>query len=354
MRERFESGQRNGALGIPPRHVGPLHDPDSTDVDGNSISNAFNWVRSSWRRWRSKATKTQPDPQRNFIFVLRLILAIGLALLALSLQLPRENPLHDFSESIAEALLISWIIARLVDPYVLSRFSHDLGTGVIWSLLSDDAPHELRKAFEAALRLDRYHKSIAWTITFEWEKPLKILKLTIRAVSRGQALGQGFSPAHVSWVLGSTDGYESRVESWSFDVSEDGIHIDKRLPEIAAFCDVQAGGRVGLDTTRFASGIVVGTGRFYTIDKTAVMFRRPHGYLPLVASSAVLESTFELKGSALADLDIEFILKDVGQPTRNPSRPDEYLIVVQELRWPGSTALVTWRVREDGNLPRDD
>ncbi len=271
----------------------------------------------------------------------------GTLLFAISLTLPPGNLWHDLTESLAEALIISLIIAAVVDPYIKAKFTGDATTSAALNAISPNAPSDLKQAFAPLLRPRHYSKLTNWLVSFDWERSEEVLRVTVRAVTTGRILGpKKFSPlSGASFILGSTDGYESRLTYWRFQVFSSGIDEEKTERELAALCKRHPDGRVTLDERKLYGGLLEPETE-YTKTKEGVMYRRTSGYLPLWTSTTTVRSRYTISGSALRDLDIEFLLRsDVIIPKQSQVE-SKVEISNNELLVPGTCALVTWRLRE--------
>ncbi len=277
------------------------------------------------------------------------ILAIILFLLGALLTLPNE--LHILLQSIAEALIVSIVVALAVEPRLLLHFGEELATQTFWASFYSRAPEKYRGAIRELASATQFTTAFHWKVAFDWADDNKTAirlspEITIFRENRDYR-PYAFKPwsfIHESPLpsyQATIDGYLVVCQGVTFrgDPIRDG------------FCRIEHAqdGRLILQPAKksASSYFEVPPGLAYTIITKATTYFPELGYTPLVIGTPTLSLTVELCGDALPDLWISILHPGLGNPDTVVSGTGTLLaergsIPVGEVCVTGQAILLSW------------
>lgn len=252
---------------------------------------------------------------------------------------------------LGEAVLISAMLALIVDPYLKRRLRDESGWEVLFGYLNPMAPKHLREALKELASCKTYNTEVVWTVTFTWVDPEQaILALTIESFSASLNLDR--RPQKIDerpWVLASIGGYQSEYLRYSLSCPGYFQPIDLRDAELQPYVETHDNRSISLDDERMAAGRLLPPGVHFENIRVARMYRHGSGYLPLQHGKFAEKVAVVLKGDALSDLDIIVSIprrvhqKDLSEWRRRAAPPSEHnsrkkLGQVS----PGQITLISW------------
>jgi hypothetical protein len=213
---------------------------------------------------------------------------------------------HALVLSFSEAALLAALLAIIVDPYLKRRLQQESGWGAIFAFLNPKAPSELKEAIQELADCKRYNTTTRWIIEFTWHDEDKtILAVTLQSENTGINLDHSpYRPAAQPWVLASTRGYQTKFLRYSLSCPGHIPPVDVRGDELSPYVVTENNLSIFLD-----EGRIVGRRRIppdATFEKVVctLMYRHSVGYIPLQHGMFAEDLTVELKGSALAEVDV--------------------------------------------------
>jgi hypothetical protein len=251
---------------------------------------------------------------------------------------------------LSEALVISGLLALIVDPYLKKRIQDESGWNAVFGYLNPHAPSGLRDAIQELATCRQYHKRTHWSAAFAWNDADKaILTVTLEVRNTGIVLDpEPYKPAGRLWVLASTSGYQSEYLRYSLSCPDNFDSIDLSGEELQQYVVVLDDRSIYVDEERAVDGREIPPNVSYENLKKARMYRQPIGYIPLHHGIFGEHLSIELKGPALADLDINVAhprregrqlpaeWKRLAGDTANPGTRDFGRVV------PGQVTLLSW------------
>ncbi len=248
---------------------------------------------------------------------------------------------REFATGVSEALFVSFVVAKLVDPFIKARFAKELGADLFWALTSVEAPAEFRTAVQKLASLGHYYRSCDWDLAFEWvDETKQTLSVTISVRCNGVNLDRdGYRPPMRFWIMPSGPPFTSYHTSWSFEIPD--LDVRQRLDK-GHLEDLMADRRAWDEV--ISEELVVPFKVSYLSFKEGVV--SPCGdMIPLISTYTSLKMRYCLHGPAARDLD--FALKYTGdQPAETTTGEDHQsgaqTTVVNGTTFPGQVAVVSW------------
>ncbi|WP_372669684.1 hypothetical protein [Amycolatopsis kentuckyensis] len=272
-------------------------------------------------------------------------------------ELLGHNRLHEgtFAQStilgLSEALLISGILAVVVDPFLKQRIQEESAWAGIFGFLNERAPSGLRKSLQELAACEVFFPKTKWTLDFAWKnQPLGVLSLTISVQSTGENISR--KPHKLDgklWVLASTATFRSEYLKYSASCPGAFTSVDLSGEALTAHVTTQSDGSLVLDEASACGHREIPAGKTFEIARQARMFRHKSGYVPLQHSRFGEELEIELKGPALSDIDLRVIHpRETGRkkpaekkrPSSRRATPDRYQF---SRITPGQVTIVSWK-----------
>lgn len=250
----------------------------------------------------------------------------------------------DVAKAISEALIVAYVIARMVDPYIKAHFAREIGGDIFWALSNVDAPEKFRLAVRRLANAERYIRVCTWTLSFEWmDAKSNILAVEISNKITGVNLDRSpYRPRLRFWLVPSLDPYRSRNRHWTFDIPDCDVEFELDEQQIDELIE----GRTSWDDT-LPDEIVVPPGKVYRQTKAATIYTAGP-CIPLLNTLPVLKQEYRLTGDALKALDVRIThsgglqAEEIAGPRR---RWDGQVLVIDQASLSGQVSLVTWTSR---------
>ncbi len=295
---------------------------------------------------------------RRIIIGLLIVLLFSFGAISL---LPHESvgALKEVSRSIAEAALISLVVALAVEPTLRARFYEETRDDLLWGLYNPDAPEEYRETLHHLARTKHFRRDVRWTIFFEWEDVQhKVLKIDLQVRSDGITYDKdGYIPRTRRWVNSSCGDYDSDILEWSLFVPAVAEWSDKNSfvgAQAAPFITPEQDGSRVLDEEAIS-----GSRRIPARTPYVTLFRSRHyqgslGETELITRLPTLETVVSFEGGALADIDV-WIRHMRIRPGFTEGLPLEWQRWEGEpirfgLSLPGQMMMVSWREKRSGEV----
>jgi hypothetical protein len=286
-----------------------------------------------------------------------LLVAVGLLIYAKTRGSHESLP-ETLAYAVAEALLVAFLLALIVDPKVketmFREFSEKTAPNLVWALTNPSAPEGYRDLIRELADQRVLSNQLRWSLRFEWvNDEHQILELSIESFSQGQNLhrGEHRPPATRPWVLNSVEGFQSSFTAWLLSIPGAGDFTETRGAEALGqyiVPDSNHRQRLILDEQKlfesFGEPPVVPAGGNFTTQKATRQYRESEGWVPLTTKNPVLHLRFELSGSALPDLD--FNLYHLGVQAELEDLPDGRLgFTSPGAVPPGGVTMLSWSER---------
>lgn len=258
------------------------------------------------------------DLRTRYLFVTAglLLLAILFAVLSATAFSSQESWAHRPLVALAEALLVSFIIATVVEPYMRRRFVHDVVSDSIWGFLNRDVPSEYREALGLLAGEKLISTKVQWAVDFSWQSDdRKYVALQIHHLDTGKNYGD--RPVTFdgrSWILPSSSGFESRFIEWTLMVPEDTFYVSYSLEQLAQEAR-RSEDTVSVDRSKLSMGKEIAAGKYYVRTMKSETTRHSGGHAPLVYSRPSISNEIQLAGDALEDLLVRVRLPTGAQLT---------------------------------------
>lgn len=236
------------------------------------------------------------------------IISITLFLLSAFLTLPGE--LHTLMQAIAEALVVSIVVALAVEPRLLQHFGEELASQTFWMSFYSRAPEEYRRAIRDLAAATQFSVAFQWKVTLDWaDEQQSIIRLCSEVTSyRENRSDKSFKLVPRSQIFtplrsphkASIDEYSVICEAAAFYAHPlaDGISKVEHLPD----------GRLVLrPANESALPYEMPPGQKYTIHSKATTYVGELGYTPLFITTPALSLAVQLHGNALKDLWISIL-----------------------------------------------
>lgn len=250
----------------------------------------------------------------------------------------------------SEAALLAALLAIIVDPYLKRRLQQESGWGGIFAFLNPKAPSELKEAIQELADCKRYNTKTKWSLGFAWHDDNKtILAVTLQSENTCINLARSpYRPAAHPWALASTRGYQTKYLHYSLSCPGHIAPIDLRGTELDQHVVTQDNLSISLDERRIVGRRAIPPDVAFDNVLCALMYRHSVGYIPLQHGLFGNDLIVELKGPALADIDVTVShLERIGRKLPHEWKRPASSKVNPELRRfgrvaPGEVTLVSW------------
>jgi hypothetical protein len=242
------------------------------------------------------------------------IVAATLFLLSALLSLPGE--MHSLVQAVAEALVVSIVVALAVEPRLLQHFGEELASQTFWTSFYSRAPEEYREAIRELAAATQFAVAINWKVTLDWgDDDQTVIRLHSEVTSYRENRSQkpfGYMPrSHI---------YESLLSPHKASIDELLVVCESATfyghPIRDGFCRVthDPDGRLVVRPAKESGPayFTVPAGARYTALSKATTYVGDLGYAPLIITTPALSLTIELCGSALPDLWLSVLHPALG------------------------------------------
>lgn len=309
-------------------------------------------VRSGARRigsWLKNATV-------RYVGGVFILLIFGASGIGLSHSYFESNSFqYALIAGISEALIVSALLAAIVDPYLKRRMQSESAWDGMFGFLNNKAPIELKEALRELAESKVFLTQTVWKLTFDWcDRAAGIIMLTIEVQSTCQNIGR--APHKLEgegWILASTTGYESRYLRYAVSCPGEIRAVDATGETLAKHTIVKDDGSVSVDEAGICGNQSIPAGKPFDTVKKARMYRHMNGYVPLHHGKFGVKFRVILAGDALDGIDVR-----IAHPTRIRSKPYEGRRVASKQPrnetfkfdrvMPGQVTLVSWKAAEHG------
>jgi hypothetical protein len=310
-------------------------------------------TRPTWaKELPLSAYKSFKNPKFWYRFGVTLLIIIGVAGELVGYGRLRDGTFaHALTLGLSEALLISGLLAVVVDPFLKHRIQEESAWSGIFGFLNDRAPEGLRKALQELAACEVYFPKTTWTLDFTWEdRPLGVLAIKIAVRSTGENISR--KPHKLDgqlWVLPSTTGFESQYLRYAANCPEAFESIDVREVDLQPHVSILGDGSLVLDEAAICQRREIPAGKTFEIAREARMFRHENGYVPLQHSRFGEELQIALQGDALGDIEVRVIhprekgRERSAERKRKPTKNMKPEIYGFRRITPGQVTIVSWK-----------
>jgi hypothetical protein len=324
------------------------------------------WRRHQWRTGgtvlavRQYLSLTRRRPK--FIFGLLVVFGLSCACFVVAhtgvvFHDGAHESLRDLSGGFGEALIISVVLACLVDPLAQHQFASEWGRDLYWAIFSPRAPQEFRDALQALAAPSGYLNSCTYEVIFSYpaDGSRDYFEIDWQISLAGVTLDRhGFKIQDPVFVVSRHDGSPSSYTRWTFQ-SEDSVRVAYNEDELISLgaMSIDASGRTVLDQRMLPGTAKVPFGKKYWSERHLQTSRWQADYLPMFQPRIVLQQIIIIKGDPVSDL--EFSVTQLGRETVDlveTSRPDgrtQLECRLDSVAFPGQASLISWRARTSGS-----
>ena len=242
------------------------------------------------------------------------VLAAVLYLLSVLLTMPDEA--HSLVQAVAEALVVSIVVALAVEPRLLQHFGEELASQTFWTSFYSRAPEEYRGAIRELASATQFAISFQWKVTLDWADDDKTAiclcsEVTSYRENRGQ---KAYLLRPQSYI------YESLLPPYRASIDELLVMCEGATfyghPVRDGYSQVEhrPDGRLVVRPADESAPpyFKVPAGMRYTLHSKATTYTPGLGYAPLIITTPILSLTVELAGNALGDLWISILHPGLG------------------------------------------
>lgn len=295
--------------------------------------------------------------------ILAILGILAAILLILNVELILPEKVHSLLQAIAEALIVSIVVALVVEPRLLRHFGEELASQTFWTSFYSRAPGEYRQAIKELASATQFANVISWKVTLDWsDEEQSMIRLDSEIIDFRENRGEKPYP-HVPRTFiyespfpsrpAAIEEYQVLCESITFHGNpvEEGYSLmrhekDGRLVIIPAD-----------DSAK--TYLQIPPGAKYAIIAKATTFASTPGHAPLVITTPTLSLEVELRGSALHDLWVSILHPGLGRTTTVISETGAALaskgpIRVGGICVTGQAILLSWARIPGGHQTVDD
>ena len=291
-------------------------------------------------------------PQLTYLLTLIFLAVTAATLFILGANVLTTGEAHTFSQAIGEALIVSLVVAIVVEPRLLQHFGEEIASKSFWTSFYARAPEQYRNAIQNLARETQFTQAIRWRLEFDWiDDTHDIIKLTITILNfRENRDTKPYPVAPYAFAFESrfsncvTEFITYKIYSESLTRSID-VFLDKRIqPQHAS-----DGRLIVFDETEPV--FTVEPDQRFTTETRFVTYVDSIGYYPLTVTRPTLCATVQLMGTALNDLFISVLhpgsgtmqTKNEGVGTELQKQGEQGEIRVGEVYITGQAVLVSWK-----------
>jgi hypothetical protein len=262
---------------------------------------------------------------------------------------------HNFSQAVAEALIIAIVVALAVEPRLLSHFGEELASRTFWTSFYSQAPEKYREAVRDLASAHQFTIAAHWALTFDWlDGDKTILKLTSESINHRENRGGKPYPLRIGWFIYDSPFPKLTAGIISYTVVCQGAEYYVN-PIQDGLAEVQRGedGRLMILPVEesAASFFRVPPGLRYTVATKASTHVPAVGHYPLVMTAPTLSFIIQFSGNALPDLHLSIVKPHLGTVKSLVSGTGSNLqemgpISSEEVCLTGQAILLSWAKQE--------
>jgi hypothetical protein len=277
------------------------------------------------------------------------VLAAALFLLSATITLP--SGFHTLTQSVAEALTVSIVVALVVEPRLLRHFGEELASQTFWASFYSRAPRGYRDAIQELASATQFGIAVNLRVVLDWAgDDQRIIRLRFEGTHyrenrsnkpfpyepRGNLYDSPF-PLHKAEI----DQYEVICEGATFH----GSPLRENFSRVEREKDGRLAIKPAIESS--SSYFQVPAGLRYTTIFGGTTYAHESGRIPLGISVPALSLTIELAGSALPDLWISIIhpgsgILDAKLSADGSSLAGKGPIHIDEVSLSGSVIILYW------------
>ncbi|HEY7416680.1 MAG TPA: hypothetical protein VH593_15940 [Ktedonobacteraceae bacterium] len=262
---------------------------------------------------------------------------------------------HNFSQAVAEALVVAIVVALVVEPRLLSHFGEELASRTFWTSFYSRAPEKYREAIKELASADQFAIAAHWAVAFDWlDGDKTILKLSAESIIHYENRGGKSHPFRVRAFIYDSPFPKLAAEISFYSIICQGteLYIDPIQEGLVKVERGRDGRLMMLPADESTSAhLEVLPGLRYTIVRKAFTYVSAIGHFPLVMTAPTLSFTIGLSGNALPDLYLSIVNpssgtvggqnSDIGNKLRDMSP-----ISVSGVCLTGQAVLLSWAKQE--------
>jgi hypothetical protein len=260
---------------------------------------------------------------------------------------------HSVDRIFGDALIIAFVVALVVEPYLRKRFVQLVTADAVWGFLNPNSPEEYRRAVGELASSQIIYRVCDWTVTFSWfdhEKKYVKVDITLRALGKNVSSKPAPWGGH-SWVLASTrtpdHTFHSAFTDWNLTVAAADIQCHYSGAELAEKAHRDpTHDMVYVDRQELSGGQAIPPGMDLEYSVTTQMYRHAAGFLPIVFSRSAMTSKLNFRGDALPELTVRYFTPGEVEKTlagNDGAKPEKLPGPILS----GQHVLVAWRPTSD-------
>jgi hypothetical protein len=219
----------------------------------------------------------------------------------------------------AEALVVSVVVAMAVEPYLLRHFGEELesfgeelATQTFWTSFYARAPVPYREAIQELTGEEQFSIHAEFLVTLDWVDAKKsMVRITTEFINHRENRGSAaYRLRATSFVFESAfENYPAKFLEYSVICEDNNLYIDFLKDDSVNVVESEDG-RLLLQTRTSDPNIpqfTVPPGARYTTLSKTLTFSGPSGFAPLIIVRPALRLTVQFFGSALPDLYVSLL-----------------------------------------------
>ena len=286
-----------------------------------------------------------------------LLLTLGAAGVALILVAALNHKVNasewrEVCFSVGEALIVSSLLGLSIDPFLRRKFADEIAHDVFLTLFGIRAPTDYVLGLESLCRTDRLSHGAIWEVNLEWFDDQRLVKAEICVRNTIKVIGSTDWEPNDPWLISSAVGspgsvwtlYEATIVAGDGTVS----HVPRISNDRITGVSNDTGVGLILPVRDIVGSLTVPSGSEYQVTMVGELYFLAQGSIPLVHSSPALNTTFIVRGSALADLDVTLSDGASVLKPKSTSNDSELHFSKPTLSLTGATFRLQWVQKKDG------
>ncbi|WP_328623156.1 hypothetical protein [Streptomyces sp. NBC_00354] len=305
-------------------------------------------------------SSSRNDDETFLLFISR-ILSLGVALIVVAALLDLMhfndwkqdalNALSFIGRGLGEALIIAYLVAVVVEPYMRSWYASQTATELWWAVQRKNVPDEMRHAITSLAKSKEFYRRTTWKMRFDRTDDGQ-LEVELEVNSTGTSIDEPVHPDVGLWLMSSSSKYKARHIAWRLEIPDDDaswvideddfLRIDSGELEVSSL---------------YPDDVKVPAGKTYTTKKLVRVY--PAGdWLPLRTRCMTGRFFYDISGPAADGL--EFSVKHPDGTTATDSFKNtgkkniSFESPAGSFTLPGHVSLVSWTPTAAGGAELGD